>query len=184
MSDARRVQTASTDQLTAERFAEIDALCAAAFGFPFASVWERVGQGIHVTADVDGRVVAHAMLVDRRVYIGPELDTALDAAYVENVATAPGARGQGHGTAVMEAASRIIGEEYAIGALGTRDQPFYARLGWIVWAGPTFVRTPDGERLRTLEADGEVMVLRTPRTPPGIELGAPIAVDWRAGTPW
>lgn len=184
MSEQRRIQTASTDQLSAARFAEIDAVCEAAFGFPFARVWERVGQGIHIMAEVDGRVVAHAMLVDRRIYVGAELDTALDGAYVENVATLPDEQGGGHATAVMKEASRIIGEEYEIGALGTRDQQFYSRLGWIVWDGPAYVRTPDGERLRTAGSDGEVMVLRTDRTPVGIALTEPIAVDWRAGEPW
>ena len=184
MNEERRIQTASTDQLSAERFAEVDAVCEAAFGFPFARAWERVGQGIHVMAEVDGRVVAHAMLVDRRVYVGGELDTALDAAYVENVATLPDAQGRGHATAVIGEVGRIIGEEYEIGALGTRDQTFYSRLGWIVWDGPTFVRTPDGERLRTAGSDGEVMVLRTDRTPAGIAVTEPIAIDWRAGEPW
>lgn len=184
MSPVRRVRTASTDQLTPEGFDQINALCEAAFRFAFAQVWERVGQGIHVIAEVDGRVVSHAMLVDRRIYVGAELDTALDAAYVENVATLPEAQGRGHATAVMEEAGRIIGEEYEIGALGTRDPEFYLRLGWLPWAGPTFVRTPDGERVRTAGADGEVMVLRTARTPAGIALEEPIAVDWRAGEPW
>jgi GNAT superfamily N-acetyltransferase len=184
MMDARRVRTASTDQLSTERFAEIDALCAEAFGFSFERVWERVGQGIHVTADVGRQVVAHAMIVDRHVYIGAEPDTALDAAYVENVATLPEAQGQGHATAVMEEVARIIGEEYEIGALGTRDQSFYTRLGWAVWGGQTSVRTPDGERLRTPGSDGEVMVLRTPRTPPSIAPDEPIAIEWRPGEPW
>ncbi len=184
MSVERRVQTASTDQLSAERFAEIDALCESAFGFPFAQVWERVGQGIHVTAEVGGRIVAHAMLVDRRIYIGVELDTALDAAYIENVATHPEAQGRGHATAVMDEVGRIVREEYEIGALGTRDQGFYRRLGWSVWGGATHVRTPDGERLRTPGSDGEVMVLPTPRTPPGISFEEPIAIDWRPGQPW
>lgn len=181
---ARRILTASTDQLTPERFAEIDAVCEAAFRFPFAQVWDRVGHGLHVLAEVDGRIVSHAMLVDRRIYTGVQLDTALDGAYVENVATLPEAQGQGHGTAVMEEVSRIIGEEYEVGALGTRDQAFYARLGWLVWHGPTFVRTPDGERVRTAGADGEVMVYLTPRTPAGIVTAEPIAVDWRPGEPW
>ena len=184
MSASRRVRTTSTDQLSAEEFAEINALCEAAFRFPFAGVWERVGQGIHVIAESDGRVVAHAMLVDRRIFTGPELDTTLDAAYVENVATRPDAQGLGHGSAVMVEAGRIIEEEYEIGALGTRDQAFYRSLGWVVWAGPTFVRTPDGERIRTGGVDGEVMVLRTARTPLGIALEEPIAIDWRAGEPW
>lgn len=184
MTEMRRIRAASTDELTPERFAEINAVCEAAFRFPFAAVWDRVGQGIHVTADVDGRLVAHAMIVDRRIYTGHELDTALDAAYVENVATLPDAQGQGHATAVMDEVSRIIREEYEIGALGTRDQSFYRRFGWVLWAGPSFVRSPDGERIRTAAADGEVMVLRTPRTPLGIALEEPIAIDWRAGEPW
>lgn len=184
MSASRRVRTTSTDQLSAEEFAEINALCEAAFRFPFAGVWERVGQGIHILAESDGRLVAHAMLVDRRIFTGPELDTTLDAAYVENVATRPDAQGLGHGSSVMAEAGRIIQEEYEIGALGTRDQAFYRSLGWVVWAGPTFVRTPDGERIRTGGVDGEVMVLRTARTPLGIALEEPIAVEWRPGEPW
>ncbi len=184
VSAGRRIRPASTEQLSAEDFARINALCEAAFRFPFAGVWERVGQGLHVTAEAEGGLVAHAMIVDRRIYTGAELDTTLDAAYVENVATRPDAQGRGHGTAVMHEVGRIIQEEYGIGALGTRDQAFYRGLGWVVWAGPTFVRTPDGERIRTVGADGEVMVLRTARTPLGIALEEPIAIDWRAGEPW
>ncbi|MEP7082287.1 MAG: GNAT family N-acetyltransferase [Chloroflexota bacterium] len=184
MSASRRIRTTSTDQLSAEEFSEINALCEAAFRFPFAGVWERVGQGIHVLAHSDGGLVAHAMIVDRRIFTGPELDVTLDAAYVENVATHPEAQGEGHGSAVMAEAGRIIQEEYEIGALGTRDQGFYRGLGWVVWAGSTFVRTPDGERIRTGGVDGEVMVLRTPRTPLGIALEEPIAIDWRPGEPW
>lgn len=184
MNEPRRIRTVSTDELTPERFDEINAVCEEAFRFPFAQVWDRVGEGIHVTADVDGRLVAHAMIVDRRVYIGPELDTALDAAYVENVATLPEAQRQGHATAVMEEARRIIGEEYEIGTLASRDQSFYRRLGWVPWEGPTFVRTPDGERIRTAGTDGEVMILRVRRTPSGIAVAEPIAIDWRAGEPW
>lgn len=184
MSASRRIRTTSTDQLSAEEFAEINALCEAAFRFPFAGVWERVGQGIHVLAQADGDLVAHAMIVDRRIFTGPEFEMTLDAAYVENVATRPDVQERGHGSAVMAEAGRIIQEEYEIGALGTRDQAFYRSLGWVVWAGPTFVRTPDGERIRTGGVDGEVMVLRTPRTPLGIALEGPIAIDWRPGEPW
>lgn len=184
VSASRRLRVVSTDELSGDEFAEINTLCEAAFGFPFAAVWERVGQGIHVTAQSDGGLVAHAMILDRRIFTGAEVDTTLDAAYVENVATRPDAQGQGHGTAVMAEVGRIIQEEYEIGALGTRDQAFYRPLGWVVWAGPTFVRTPDGERIRTGGADGEVMVLRTPRTPLGLTLEEPIAVDWRPGEPW
>ena len=182
--DRRRLRTTTTEELAQTEMAAVNELCEAAFGFSFAKVWERVGQGLHVMAEVDGRLVSHAMIVDRRLYIGPELDTALDAGYIENVATRPEAQSEGHATAVMLEAGRIVGEEYEIGALATRDAPFYRRLGWIGWTGPAFVRTPDGERVRTPGVDGEVMVLRTPRTPLRSSLEEPIAIDWRPGEAW
>ena len=40
------------------------------------------------------------------------------------------------------------------------------------------------ERALSTDQDGHVMVLRTPRTPPALDLTAPIAVDWRPDEPW
>jgi aminoglycoside 2'-N-acetyltransferase I len=124
------------------------------------------------------------MIVDRRVYLGHEPDQALDVGYVENVATLPELHGAGHGTAVMRAINEIIVDEYALGALATGDNGFYERLGWETWGGPIQVRTLDGERVRSVDEDGHVMVLRTPRTPADLDLGGPIAVDWRPEEPW
>ena len=181
---AVRLRTAQTDELEPERFDEVTALCEAAFGEPFAPVWERVGPGLHVVAEVDGRVVGHAMIVDRPVYVGgADGVEALDAGYVENVATLPDARGRGHGAAVMREVGRILGEEYAIGALATGSNDFYAKLGWETWRGPTWIRMADGERVRSAEHDGQVMVLRTGRTP-DLRLEEPIAIDWRPEEPW
>jgi GNAT superfamily N-acetyltransferase len=181
---AVRLRTAQTEELGPERLDELTALCEAAFGEPFAGAWERVGPGLHVVAELDGRAVAHAMIVDRRLYVGHEMDLALDVGYVEHVATLPSAQGAGHGASVMRKVARIIGDEYQLGALATGSNAFYQRLGWETWAGPTFVRTADGELLRSAAEDGHVMVLRTPRTPPGTSLDAPIAVDWRPAEPW
>lgn len=179
-----RLVTLSTDELPEERFDELTRLCEAAFRHPFARVWERVGGGIHVMAEEDRRVAAHAMIVDRALYVGHEADQSLDAGYVENVATWPELQGRGYGRAVMVEIGRIIGEEYALGALATGSNPFYAALGWETWAGPTWVRMADGQRIRSAEEDGHVMVLRTPRTPPGLRLDLPIAVDWRPEEAW
>jgi aminoglycoside 2'-N-acetyltransferase I len=129
-------------------------------------------------------VVAHAMIVDRTLYLGADGGAAVDAGYVENVATAPDARGAGHGRAVMEAVGAILRDEYAIGALSTGSAAFYAPLGWERWDGPTSVRMPDGELARSAEEDGNVMVLRTPRTPPDLDLAQPISVDWRPAEAW
>jgi aminoglycoside 2'-N-acetyltransferase I len=184
VSGGPRLTIAQTDELGAERMAELTDLCEAAFEEPFAPIWERVGPGIHVIADLGGRAVGHAMVVDRTLHIGTDAPVTLDTGYVENVATAPDRRGEGLGSAVMAEVGRIIGQAFALGALATGSPAFYTRLGWETWAGPTWVRMPDGQRVRSAEQDGNIMVLRTPTTPPTLDLGAPIAVDWRPGEAW
>jgi aminoglycoside 2'-N-acetyltransferase I len=182
MSAALRI--AQTDELLPEEVAAIDALCEAAFAEPWVGEWERIGPGLHVIAESDGRAAAHAMVIDRRLYLGHEPDQALDVGYVEWVATLPDLQGRGHGSRVMREIGRIVDDEYALGALGTGSNGFYERLGWETWRGPTFVRTLDGQRVRSADEDGHVMVLRTPRTPPDLDLSGPIAVDWRPGDAW
>ncbi|HVM25697.1 MAG TPA: GNAT family N-acetyltransferase [Candidatus Limnocylindrales bacterium] len=184
MSAPPRLRVLSTDEVEPELLDELTALCEAAFDESFASAWERVGPGVHVIASDTGGVAAHAMIVDRRLYLGHEPDQALDAGYVEHVATRPEIQGQGHGTAVMREINRLIEEDYAIGALSTGANGFYQGLGWETWRGPTFVRMLDGQRVRSVDDDGGVMVLRTARTPADLDLDGPIAVDWRPEEAW
>lgn len=113
----RRIQITPTDDLEPGRLADLTALCVAAFEEPQESIWVGVGHGLHVVADVGGRAVAHAMIVDRTLHVGAEADVSIDAGYVELVATWPDLQGRGHATAVMRAVGEIIGEEYAVGAL-------------------------------------------------------------------
>lgn len=183
MSDLR-IRTAQTDELDAGRFAELTELCEAAFGEPFAPVWARVGPGLHVIGEIDGSIVSHAMIVDRPLYFEHETDVAIDAGYVENVATWPDLTRRGAATAVMSEVGRILDEEYELGALATTTNAFYARLGWETWAGPTWIRTADGDRVRSAGHDGQIMVLRTLRTPASLDLHGPVAVDWRPDRPW
>ena len=180
----RRISVTQTDDLDPDRAAELVALCEAAFAEPFATAWERVGPGLHVVAEVGGRAVSHAVIVDRRLYQGHEADLAVDVGYVEHVATRPDAQGQGHATAVMRQVGQIIGDEYALGGLATGSNAFYERFGWETWRGPVGVRMPDGERVRSPQEDGHVMVLRTPRSPASLSTDAPIYVDWRPDEPW
>lgn len=180
----RRITVAPTDELGAERVSDLIALCAAAFGKPFEAIWSRVGPGLHVVSEVGGHPVSHAMIVDRRMYIGHEADLAIDAGYVEHVATLPAFQGQGHGTATMGRVGEIVREEYEIGALATRDNSFYERLGWEAWRGLTGVRMPDGERVRSPDHDSEIMILRTERTPRSLDLSGSVFVDWREGESW
>jgi aminoglycoside 2'-N-acetyltransferase I len=169
-------------ELTPAEWAELTDLCIAAFNEPWDDYWESIGPGVHVIAqDADGRIVAHAAIVDRLLY---PADDVLRAGYVEAVAVLPDRQRTGFGTLVMEQIDHMIDEGYEVGALGTGSQPFYERLGWEVWQGPTWIRQRDGRLERSAGEDGGIMVRRTPRTPLGLDLKLPLAVDWRPGEVW
>jgi aminoglycoside 2'-N-acetyltransferase I len=169
-----------SEELTPAEWAELTDLCVAAFNEPWDDYWESIGPGVHViTQDPDGRIVAHAAIVERLLYPG---DSVLRTGYVEAVAVLPDRQRTGFGTLVMEEIDRMIDERYQLGALGTGSQPFYARLGWVMWQGPTWIRHPDDRRERSAAEDGNIMVRLTPTTPPGLDVTLPIAVDWRPGT--
>jgi aminoglycoside 2'-N-acetyltransferase I len=169
-------------ELSTDEWAELTELCVAAFDEPWDGYWESIGPGVHVLAeDSLNRIVAHAAIVDRLLYPG---DGTLRAGYVEAVAVQPDHQRGGLGTVVMEEIDRMIDRSYELGALGTGSQPFYERLGWIIWRGPTWIRHLDGRRERSASEDGGIMVRLTPRTPAGLDLTLPLAVDWRPDEVW
>jgi aminoglycoside 2'-N-acetyltransferase I len=143
------------------------------------SDWQHAVGGIHVLAEDDGEIRSHAAVVARDIEASGHL---LDTGYVEAVATWPEHEGRGYGSATMEEAGAVIRERYELGALGTGRHAFYERLGWERWRGPTYVREVDG-LARTADADGAILILRTPRTPP-LDLDAEIVCDWRTGDVW
>jgi aminoglycoside 2'-N-acetyltransferase I len=176
------LQTATSAELTSSEWDELTALCIAAFDEPWDGYWESIGPGLHVVArDASGRIAGHAAIVDRLLYPGA---LVVPAAYVEAVAVLPERQRSGLGTRLMEAIDGIIDERYRLGALGTGSQPFYGRLGWEVWRGPTWIRNRDGSLQRSPDEDGGIMVRLTPRTPVDLDLSGPIAVDWRPGDVW
>ena len=141
--------------------------------------WDHAQGGIHVIQEVDGRIAAHASVVQRELHVA---DRPLRTGYVEAVATDPALQGRGHGTIVMRDASAYIRDGFALGGLGTGAHHFYERLGWVTWRGPAFVRTPDGP-VRTPDDEGSILVLPTP-TSPKLDFGAPISCEWRPGDVW
>jgi aminoglycoside 2'-N-acetyltransferase I len=137
-----------------------------------AEHWDDIGPGPHVVAlDEDGTLLAHACISWITVEIG---GVRLDAGYLEDVATRADVRGRGHGTAVVSAAQRLIEARAAIGFLATGSQPFYERLGWVRWRGPSAVREADGTITRTPEEDASIMALRFARTPSGLDVDLPV----------
>jgi aminoglycoside 2'-N-acetyltransferase I len=176
------IRAAATAELTSADLAALRALFAAAWpggGFGADDFAHAMG-GRHWLAEVEGRIVAHASVVGRELRVG---DVVLETGYLEAVATHPARERRGLGSAVVAAAGDHIRRSFRLGALSTDRPAFYLRLGWERWRGPTFVRMPGGELVRTEDEDEGILVLRTPATPP-LDLRAPIACDWRPGDAW
>ncbi len=141
--------------------------------------WEHGLGGTHFAVRAEGRLVAHAAVVPRLLYVG---DRVLRTGYVENVATAASAQGSGLATIAMSAANTLIEERYELGALVTGSHGFYRRLGWESWAGPTFV-VEGTEWVRSPEEDDALMVLRFGASA-DVDLQAGIACEPRPGDDW
>jgi len=142
--------------------------------------WAHALGGTHVWIDDSDGVVSHGALVERMLVCAGQ---TLRVGYVEAIATAPAHRRRGHASAVLGRINDLIREQYALGALSTGTPAFYERLGWERWRGPTFVNGPQGLE-RTPDDDGGILILRTPETPPHLDLDGAIAADWRAGDIW
>ena len=141
--------------------------------------WDHAVGGLHFILEEGGAILAHASVVERELHTGKH---RLRTGYVEAVVTRPTHQGMGYGTSVMREVDEYIDRTFQLGALGTGAFAFYERLGWLVWQGPTFVRT-DSRINRTAEEDGYVLVRLTPSSPE-LDLSAPISCDWRPGDVW
>lgn len=168
--------------ISAAEWTTLTDLCEAAFDEPWEDYWENIGPGVHVLAEQPERgIVAHAAIMDRLLY---PADSTLRGGYVEAVAVWPDLQRSGLGTQVMGVIDRMLDAEYELGALGTGSHAFYARLGWVIWQGPTWIRERDGNLVRSPDEDGDIMVRLTPMTPAGLDLFLPVAIDWRPGEVW
>ena len=135
--------------------------------------------GVHWLAEADGRLLGHASVVPRVL----EADgVPIRTGYVEAVAVDPATQRRGVGSRLMTEAASHIADAYDLGALGTGEHPFYERLGWERWLGPTFERTAAGD-VATPDEDGYVMVLRVGSSP-ALTLRERLSCEWRPGDSW
>jgi len=142
--------------------------------------WEHALGGTHAILLDGGGVAAHGSLVQRRLtYEGD----ALDAGYIEAVATRAERRGRGYVSHVMGALEHIIRSTYAIGVLGAGDDAarIYAARGWQTWNGSLYALTAAGEVVATPEEQGCVYVFPGQRE---LDRGKPLCCDWRPGDVW
>jgi len=178
------VETLGTDELSDHQIASLKQLMLDAFaedehgGFTDED-WQHAVGGTHFVLSLAGEIVSHASVVERELHAAGK---PLRTGYVEAVATAPREQGRGYGSTVMRLVNDHVAAHYELGALGTGSQGFYERLGWEIWRGPTYVRTPSGDE-RTADEDGYILILRTPSTP-ALEMGDPISCEWRPGDVW
>lgn len=183
--DRLRLRRLATSELTADEIRTIRALMEVAFGSEDEEErfsdddWQHALGGVHFVLELDGEIVAHAAVVERRLFVG---GLPVRTGYVEAVATSPDRQGLGLGSIVMTDVTEYVREGFELGGLGTGRQSFYGRLGWRIWAGPSAVRTPYGER-PTPDDDGYIMVLETPTSPP-LDLADQIICEARPGDVW
>jgi aminoglycoside 2'-N-acetyltransferase I len=180
MGSPMQVDIIESDALDASVRDEILTLCRAAYEEELTGYLEDIGPGTHWLGRVNGTLASHLVVVDRWVQV--EGLPILRTAYVELVATHPNVQRRGHATQLMRAMQARIGE-YDLGGLSPSDEAFelYERLGWQWWKGPLVVREARG---LVPSPDEELMILRLPRTPAALDLGAPLSIEWRAGEVW
>lgn len=177
MHTARLVHTADLDFETREGARE---MVIDAFGGDFTDAdWEHSLGGMHALICHHGALIAHGAVVQRRLLYR---DTALRCGYLEGVAVRADCRGQGLGTAIMDALEQVLRGAYQLGALSASEEGrhMYPARGWLPWQGPTSVLQPSGVT-RTPEDDHSLFVL-----PISLELDttAEITCDWRDGDVW
>ena len=177
-----RIRELSTHDLRPKEIVAIRRLLDAAFadadGYRDED-WTNALGGRHFVLDHEGRVVAHASVVERELHAG---DHPLRTGYVEAVATLPSRQGLGYASRLMNAAEELIDGRFELGALSSAGTTLYASRGWKPWLGETYVRTDRGP-VRTPEDDDALYVRLTPSTPE-LDLSGPVSCEWRPGDPW
>lgn len=169
-----------TRDASPELLHRIRSLCDAAFAGNFGDddMAHSLG-GTHVVASDADEVVAHASVVERRLWVG---EIEVRAGYVEAVAVRPGRQRNRLGSHVMGLLHTTIVDRFDVGALSTGEHGFYRSLGWDRWRGPTFV-VEGSRRRRTAEDDDGLMVLRFGRSA-DLDLTMPLTCEARAGDHW
>ncbi len=173
------IRIAATHELSEAELRALRELLDEAFEGGFGDDdWDHTVGGLHVLAE-DGGIVSHAAVVERRLMAASR---PLRTGYVEGVASARGHGGRGYASTVMREIGKLIQAHFELGGLSTGLPDFYARLGWELWPGPTYARSPERPQ-RTAEDDGGVMILRTDATH-DLDTTLPLMCEWRSGDVW
>ena len=177
MQQNLRLEVVRADELTPDLLPSVHALCNRAYEEDLKPIFATFMDATHVLGFWGSTLVSHAMWVTR--WLQPGDGPRLRTAYVEMVATEPHLQKRGFATAVMGRLTSAI-SEYDLGGLCPAEPQLYARLGWISWRGPLFIRSPE----RLIPTPNEsVMILQLPKSP-SLNLDQPLSAEWREGELW
>jgi aminoglycoside 2'-N-acetyltransferase I len=163
--------------LTDEQRSAIHVLCNRAYEEDLTSLFNTFSDTTHVLGYLEETIVSHAMWVTR--WLQPGDGPYLRTAYVEMVATEPNFQRRGFATVIMRGLAEAI-SDFELGGLCPAEPELYAKLGWVFWRGPLFIRAPGG---LMPTPDEEVMILRLSKTPV-LDLDLPLSAEWRGGEIW
>jgi len=163
--------------LTSTQTAALIALCSAVFELDYSFYMKFTLDRVHVLGYDEGRLVAHALWLDRPLRVGD--GPWLAGAYVEGVATHADYRRRGYGAAIMRRLQAEVAG-YDLAALSPAVPEWYARLGWERWRGPLFIELAGASRPTPGEC---VLIYRTPRTGT-LDLDAALTAPWRPYQLW
>jgi aminoglycoside 2'-N-acetyltransferase I len=177
MSEKLKLEVVRSDQLAPDRLAAIRALCNRAYQEDLEHLLSTFTEATHVLGLLGETVISHAMWVTR--WLQPGDGPHIRTAYVEMVATEPQFWRRGFASAVMRRLAGVI-IDFELGSLCPAEPDLYAKLGWVFWRGPLFIRGREG---LIPTPDERVMILRLPKSPP-LDLDLPLSAEWREGEPW
>ena len=172
-----KVEVIHSKQLTNWQIENINTLCNRAYDEDLSPLFNTFSDATHVLGTLRDTIVSHAMWVTRWLQVGN--DPVMRTAYVEMVATKPEFQRCGFASAVMRQLADAI-FDLDLGGLCPAEPELYARLGWVFWRGPLFIRTVEG---LIPTPDEKVMILRLQNTL-AIDLDLPLSAEWREGEVW
>jgi aminoglycoside 2'-N-acetyltransferase I len=175
------VHTADLDNETRE---DARRMVIEAFAGDFTDAdWEHALGGMHALICHHGALIAHAAVVQRRLYYR---GTALRCGYLEAVAVREDWRGQGLAWALMDGVEQVLRGAYQLGAASASEagRHIYTSRGWLQWRGRTSVLAPAG--VTPTPDDDDALFVVPVGLPKGLVLDATseITCDWRDGDVW
>lgn len=172
------ISVVEASKLSSKQREDILDVCSRAYEEDFSPYLALLGDATHLFAYLGSELVSHAAWVPRE--LRPQGLRLLHTAYVEAVATVPEHQCKGYGSAVLTAIPTLVGE-FDIAALSPSEEPYYAKLGWVLWKGP-LAYLHNAQEIAT--PDEEVMVYHLPKTPQELNIHAKLVTDWRPGEIW